>query len=50
MGSMTAVTDYAAWLATRLREAMSRWDAGRQRRREPFAYFGSFGDDFFSDE
>lgn len=47
---MTAVNDCAMWFADRLREAAGRRGVSRGRRREPFAYFGSFGDDFFSDE
>ena len=47
--SMTAVSDFSTWLATRVREVVGRRDATRERR-EPFAYLGSFGDDFFSDE
>ena len=47
---MTAVSDCASWIATRAREVVERLDLQRETRREPFAYFGSFGDDFFSDE
>jgi hypothetical protein len=46
---MTAVSECASWLATRVREVVERRGAERPRR-EPFAYFGSFGDDFFSEE
>jgi hypothetical protein len=46
---MTAVNECASWLAARVREVVERRGAPRPRR-EPFAYFGSFGDDFFSDE
>ena len=47
---MTAVSAYASRLADRVREAFERREAIRPRRSEPFAYFGSFGDDFFSEE
>lgn len=47
---MTAVSEFSTWLASRVREVVDRRDAPREHRREPFAYFGSFGDDFFSDE
>jgi hypothetical protein len=47
---MTAVSEYANRLADRVREAMERRESLRRPRSEPFAYFGSFGDDFFSDE
>jgi hypothetical protein len=47
---MTAVSECATWFAARVREAVGRRGSGRERRREPFAYLGSFGDDFFSDE
>jgi hypothetical protein len=47
---MTAVSEYASRLADRVREAIERREAMRPHRVEPFAYFGSFGDDFFSEE
>ena len=47
--SMTAVNDFSTWFAARMREVVGKRGAGRERR-EPFAYLGSFGDDFFSDE
>ena len=47
---MTAVSEYAYRLADRVRVAFERREAMRPQRSEPFAYFGSFGDDFFSDE
>lgn len=45
---MTAVSDFPTWFATRVREVVGR--RAPRERREPFAYLGSFGDDFFSDE
>ena len=48
--AMTAVSEYACRLADRVRVAFERREAMRPQRSEPFAYFGSFGDDFFSDE
>jgi hypothetical protein len=47
---MTAVSECATWLAQRVRDAVGRRGPQGERRREPFAYLGSFGDDFFSDE
>ncbi len=47
---MTAVNECANRLAARVRDVLRPLGVERGQRREPFAYFGSFGDDFFSDE